>query len=183
MVCLRCMYASPIGSTFCARCGAGFGARVCSSGHANPPTARFCTHCGKTDSELSAATNYLSIRPVAVVLACAATLGLFLYLVHHIACVLGVILTLMAAALGTSPCAVVCWIYRAAVWVIAVYLLSFLLPRGAGPWVRNAMGAVLSKAPRVLWTVARAAWRVSILLLGSAVEDHKDRKKGERKSG
>jgi len=183
MFCLSCRYASPVGSVFCGRCGRGFGARICTSGHTCPPASRFCTTCRKPESELSEATAYIPIGWASKLVAWSALFACLLLAVRHasddISDVLAGALWLAAHAFGVTECAIVCGLYRAVCWLEVIYLLSFLLPASAGQFVRRAMAVVLSRGPRVAWTVARTLWLAMRLVAnGRPGKDKPDKKKG-----
>lgn len=183
MFCLTCRYASPVGAIFCGRCGRGFGARICTSGHACPPASRFCTTCRKPESELSESTGYIPIGWATKLLAWSAMLGCLQFAVRHasevMAATLAAAMWLAAHMLGVSQGALVGGLYRAVWWLIAIYLLSFLLPGSVGQSVRRVIAFALSRLPRVTWAVVRILLMAMRLIVdGRSSKDKSDKKKG-----
>ena len=178
MYCLTCFYASPLGSVFCARCGRGFGGRVCTSGHKNPSAAKFCATCRKPEAEMSEATAYVSVATLSRLIAWALMLTCLGYIVHHpgaVACELVAwALWLAAHALGTTQCSIVTGVYRIAAWLAVIYAASFVMPGGAGQFVRRGMASALSRLPRALWAASHALW---LLVSGQSSKDSKDKQK------
>ena len=182
MYCLSCYFASPVGSTFCSRCGRGFGAKICSSGHKSPRGSRYCIVCAKAGNDLSEATNYLAIAWVSraigwllmawcMLLVVRNPVGFALLFAHG-----G--LWALSAALGASECAVLRAIYRAILWLSVIYLLSFLLPGGAGATCRRGLIHLIGQFFKCTRFVVVGAYRLARLLLeGARKSDQHDRKK------
>jgi len=169
MMCLTCRFASPPGSRFCARCGRGFGCRICPSGHASPMAATWCVVCGKPESELSSATSYIPLGLVARLLAWFAVITALTYVLRHPSEAVGWLISMLLwnakILFGLTYCGVIQALLRAAGWLIVITLLSFFLPASAGQAIRRSLWNLMLQTPSRLWQLARwlarLVWRIA----------------------
>ena len=185
MFCLTCLFASPVGSAFCGRCGRSYGCRVCSSAHRSPMASNWCVVCGKPDKDMSRPTRYVPLAWCSHLAAWSALVAAFLWGLNHVSAVMGGIVSAGFWAVrhlfGTTPCALVVAAYRAMTVLAAIYILTFVLPGKAGSRVRQAITTALSRMPALVWTLARWCWRIARLLVeGSAGKAAKER--GQKRS-
>jgi len=151
-LCLSCRFVSPAASLLCGRCGRSFGGRLCPRHHLSPVGSRFCVQCGK--QELTDATLFLSLGWLSRLLAWGVALLLISLITHHAG---GLAHGLWAVAwwalvhlLNICPCVVMRELVGVLTWLLALLLLSWLLPGIAGARLRGALFGTL----RWTWHVA-----------------------------
>lgn len=157
-LCLSCRFVSPAGSLLCGRCGRSFGGRLCSRHHLSPAGSQFCVQCGK--QELTESTLFLSLGWVSRLIAWGGALLLISLITHHAS---GLAYGLWAVAwwavvhlLNVCPCAVVRELVRALTWLLALLLLSWLLPGTAGARLRGALLGTLRWTGHAAFRMTRA---------------------------
>ncbi len=157
-LCLSCRFVSPADSLLCGRCGRSFGGRLCPRHHLSPAGSRFCVRCGK--QELTESTLFLSMGWLSRLIAWGAVLLLISLIARHAG---GLARSLWAVAwwalihlLNICPCAVVRELVRALTWLLALLLLSWLLPVAAGARLRGALFGTLRWTGHIASRMTRA---------------------------
>ena len=175
-ICLSCSHASPRGSVYCQGCSRTFGKKLCANKHSNAPSpqVQFCAVCGS--SEMTEPTRFLNLSWAAPLLAGLIALGFWRWgLAHWL--LLGTLLAhlalvLAALLLDTTPCGVLAGMRRILVWIIALWVLGWMmtvLPSRGGPlgnWLRAlpaSLGKLAGRGGHVLIRLAmhglrRAVW-------------------------
>ncbi len=157
-LCLSCRFVSPADSLLCGRCGRSFGGRLCPRHHLSPAGSRFCVQCGK--QELTESTLFLSLGWLSRLIAWGAVLLLVSLLTHHAGgfahCLWTAACWALVHLLNVCPCAVVGEAVGALTWLLALLLLSWLLPGTAGARLRGALLGTLRWTGRVASRMTRA---------------------------
>jgi hypothetical protein len=152
-----------VGAAFCERCGRGFGARICSSGHRNSCSARWCGVCGKPEGELSESTPYVPLAPVSRIMGWTLVLLALRCVLHHPAGILavaaGMVGWTLSHLLGLDPCALLTGAERTGAWLLILYGLTFVLPGPVGASARRALSWLCTRGARVILLLVRAVAR------------------------
>ena len=140
-LCLSCRFVSPADALFCGRCGRSFGGRLCPRHHRSPAGSKFCVHCGR--QELTQATLHLPLGWLSRLTAWGCVLLALSLLAHHFGSLAWSAVCLanwtLIHVLNLCPCAVWKGAVLGSQWLLALFLVSWLLPGSTGQRLRTGL--------------------------------------------
>lgn len=167
-LCLKCYSIWPHDAAFCGRCRRALGAKRCPKGHANPffSPAATCLVCNEGPLD---GVPCLPLGGVAPLLSILLLVGLWRWAWNHpgvaISACWRAFLWAMGVLFDTAPGRVGLAIRQGIAWYVVLWLLSYLLPQGAGRCARHALKGL----PRLMWRCLRALPRlIRPLIMGPA---------------
>jgi hypothetical protein len=137
-LCYECRRVSPREAVFCAFCNRSFTNRICPRGHASPPDARCCIHCGAPATDLSQPTRLLNLSFLPVLISSCFVIGggwLAWTLLQP---------TLTKTATATATSARLIFLHYFHISLLC-FFLTFLIPGKYGEQVRRTAWRVLGQ--------------------------------------
>lgn len=182
MLCLSCGVSSMPGSTYCIGCGKSLNYRICNKGHKNP-LSNAVKRCGECGSQaLSDGTPAITLTGISRIISWAVVLSLLFWALHHL------------FSIASWCCYTLFWCIRnivkwnepyfsryvgnAVVWILMVWILSFLLPHEYGAKLRRLMWDLLISSIRF---VARLLPKLASLIYRLIEGSNENRGKRRRK--
>ena len=182
-LCLTCRFVSPDGALLCGRCGRSFDGRLCPRHHLSPAGSQFCVQCGRQD--LTEATLHLPLGWLSRVCAWGFVFLCLSTITHHAGSLVGIFWDMICWGLihllNISPCWLLREGIRAVTWLIALLVVSYILPSPLGSHFRTSLIHALRWGSRTAVGIALMTSHWVFYRVEGAPKN--DGKKSKKKSG